>query len=80
MPRKKEASFEESMAELESIVARMEEGEPSLAELMEAYGRGIVLAKKCALALERAEKTMDLMVKESADGTVEEMELKIEGE
>ena len=31
----KEASFEESLAELETIVEQMETGEPSLADLME---------------------------------------------
>ena len=77
---KKEPSFEVSLAELEEIVARMEEGEPKLAELMEGYSRGILLAQKCAQALERAEKTMDLMVRKNAVGGVEEMELKIEGD
>lgn len=77
---KKEPSFEASLAELEEIVARMEEGEPELAELMEHYSRGILLAQKCAQALDRAEKTMDLMVQKNDAGGVEEMELKIEGD
>ena len=77
---KKEPSFEASLAELEEIVARMEEGEPELAELMENYSRGILLAEKCAQSLARAEKTMDLMVQKNATGGVEEMELKIEGD
>lgn len=77
---KKEPSFEASLAELEEIVARMEEGEPELAELMENYSRGIRLAEKCAQSLARAEKTMDLMVEKNDAGGVEEMELKIEGD
>ena len=80
MMAKKEPSFEASLAELEEIVARMEDGEPALAELMESYSRGILLAQKCAQALDRAEKTMDLMVQKTAAGGVEEMELKIEGD
>ena len=68
----KEASFEESLAQ-------MENGEPSLADLMENYSRGIRLSQKCMKALERAEKAMDLLVKEKT-GETEALELKIEGE
>ena len=75
----KEASFEESLAELEAIVEQMESGEPSLADLMENYSRGIRLSQKCMKALERAEKTMDLLVKEGKEET-EALELAIEGE
>ena len=75
----KEASFEESLAELETIVEQMESGEPSLADLMENYSRGIRLSQKCMKSLERAEKAMDLLVKEKT-GETEALELKIEGE
>ncbi len=75
----KEASFEESLAELEAIVEQMETGEPSLANLMENYSRGIRLSQKCMKSLERAEKAMDLLVKEKT-GETEALELKIEGE
>ena len=75
----KEASFEESLAELETIVEQMESGEPSLADLMVNYSRGIRLSQKCMKALERAEKAMDLLVKEKT-GETEALELKIEGE
>jgi exodeoxyribonuclease VII small subunit len=75
----KAASFEESLAELEKIVEQMETGEPSLADLMENYSRGIRLSQKCMKSLERAEKAMDLLVKESKEET-EALELAIEGE
>ena len=75
----KEASFEESLAELEAIVEQMETGEPSLADLMENYSRGIRLSQKCMKSLERAQKTMDLLVKEGK-GETEALELAIEGE
>ncbi|MBQ8698813.1 MAG: exodeoxyribonuclease VII small subunit [Schwartzia sp.] len=79
MTARKEASFEESLAELEATVDRMETGEPSLADLMENYSRGIRLSQKCMKALERAEKAMDLLVKEKT-GETETLELTIEGE
>ncbi|RGS70908.1 exodeoxyribonuclease VII small subunit [Mitsuokella sp. AF21-1AC] len=80
MPRKKELSFEESLGKLEEIVKTMEEGSLSLRDLMTNYSEGVQLAKNCLTALDRAEKTMDLLVKEGEDGTVKEEQLEIEGE
>lgn len=79
MPRKKEPSFEENLERLESIVDQMESGEASLMDLMKNYSEGVELSKKCMSALELAEKTMDLLVREE-DGRIKENRLEIEGE
>ncbi|WP_337411354.1 exodeoxyribonuclease VII small subunit [Mitsuokella jalaludinii] len=80
MPRKKELSFEESLEKLEAIVKKMEGGDLTLKDLMSHYSEGVGLAKNCMGALERAEQTMDLLVKENeATGKVEESKLDIEG-
>ena len=80
MPRKKELSFEESLEKLEGIVKEMEGGDLTLKDLMSHYSEGVGLAKNCISALERAEQTMDLLVKEEeATGKVEESKLDIEG-
>lgn len=80
MPRKKELSFEESLEKLETIVKEMEGGDLTLKDLMSHYSEGVGLAKNCMGALERAEQTMDLLVKENeATGKVEESKLDIEG-
>ena len=80
MPRKKELSFEESLEKLEAIVKEMEGGDLTLKDLMIHYSEGVGLAKNCMGALERAEQTMDLLVKENeATGKVEESKLDIEG-
>ncbi|CUN50446.1 MULTISPECIES: exodeoxyribonuclease VII small subunit [Mitsuokella] len=80
MPRKKELSFEESLEKLEAIVKEMEGGDLTLKDLMSHYSEGVGLAKNCMGALERAEQTMDLLVKENeATGKVEESKLDIEG-
>ena len=80
MPRKKELSFEESLEKLEAIVKEMEGGDLTLKDLMSHYSEGVGLAKNCMGALERAEQTMDLLVKENeATGQVEESKLEIEG-
>ena len=80
MPRKKELSFEESLEMLEAIVKEIEGGYLTLKDLMSHYSEGVGLAKNCMGALERAEQTMDLLVKENeATGKVEESKLDIEG-
>ena len=80
MPRKKELSFEESLEKLEAIVKEMEGGDLTLKDLMSHYSEGVGLAKNCMGALERAEQTLDLLVKENeATGKVEESKLDIEG-
>lgn len=80
MPRKKELSFEESLEKLEGIVKEMEGGDLTLKDLMSHYSEGVGLAKNCMSAFERAEQTMDLLVKEEeATGKVEESKLDIEG-
>ncbi len=79
MPRKSDLTFEEALAKLEAIVARMERGDLPLKDLMADYSEGVVLSKQCLQSLERAEKTMDIFVSE--DGAdVKEQKLTIEGE
>ena len=72
MARKKELAFEEALGALEQIVAEIETGELSLADLMAKYSEGIKLSDVCMTSLKRAEETMDLLVKETANGVSEE--------
>ena len=72
MARKKEMAFEEALGALEQIVAEIETGELSLADLRAKYSEGIKLSDVCMTSLKRAEETMDLLVKETANGVSEE--------
>ena len=72
MARKKGMAFEEALGALEQIVAEIETGELSLADLMAKYSEGIKLSDVCMTSLKRAEETMDLLVKKTADGVSEE--------
>jgi len=51
-----EPSFEKALAELESIVAKMEDGGLSLEQSLAAHKRGIELAKQCRERLEAAQQ------------------------
>ena len=72
MARKKEMTFEDALGALEQIVTEIETGELTLADLMAKYSEGIKLSDVCMTSLKRAEETMDLLVKETADGVSEE--------
>lgn len=50
-----ELSYEEAMAELESIVDSLEQGNQKLEEAMALFERGQSLMKRCAELLEAAE-------------------------
>ena len=72
MARKKEMAFEEALTALEDIITEIEAGELPLAELMTKYSEGIRLSDFCMTSLKRAEDTMDLLVKETANSITEE--------
>lgn len=46
--------FEQSLNELEQLVARMEEGELSLDESLRSFERGVALYRDCETALQQA--------------------------
>ena len=54
--RKEPPSFEDALEELETIVGRMEDGEPSLEESLKLFERGMDLTRRCQKALDDAEQ------------------------
>jgi exodeoxyribonuclease VII small subunit len=56
------AQFEQSLDELEQLVAKMEGGELSLDESLRSFERGIVLFRDCQNALEQAELRVKLLL------------------
>lgn len=65
-------SFEQSLEDLESIIARVESGEVGLEKSIEEYERGVELIKRCRAILERAEQRiqhLSLEDLESAGGS-----------
>lgn len=55
------ADFERSLDELEQLVLKMERGDLSLDESLQAYERGIALYRNCQGALEQAELRVRLL-------------------
>ena len=48
--------YEEAVAELEGLIAKMESGKLSLEDTLEAYKRGAELLKHCQQILEQVEQ------------------------
>jgi exodeoxyribonuclease VII small subunit len=55
------AEFERSLDELEQLVQRMEKGDLSLDDSLQAYERGVALYRHCQTALEQAELRVRLL-------------------
>ena len=49
-------AFEDALEELEAIVEKMEDGEPSLEESLGLFERGMALTRRCQKALDDAEQ------------------------
>ncbi len=62
--------FERSVAELEALIERMEQGEQSLEEALRDFERGIHLTRHCQKALSAAEQKVSILLENSEDGDV----------
>jgi len=72
-----EPSFEAGYAELEQVVARLQEGGLTLEESLALFERGMQLARRCSEQLERAE----LRLRQLLDGgEVRDLPLDIDNE
>ncbi len=62
-------SFEDALAELRTLVSRLEQGEGKLDEAIDAYERGAALKAHCARKLRDAEEKIEkITLKNLADG------------
>jgi exodeoxyribonuclease VII small subunit len=59
--------FERTMAELEAVVARLEQGDVPLEEALKAFERGVALTRACQEALAAAEQKVEILL-ERPDG------------
>jgi exodeoxyribonuclease VII small subunit len=66
-----EKSFEKSLAELERIVEKMEEGKLSLNESLSLFEKGVKLARFLREELDKAEKKIAILLKDE-NGEIQE--------
>lgn len=66
----KKQSFEESLNELEALVAQMEAGQMGLEEMVLGLEKGQKLIKACNQRLDEVERRIEV-IKKNPDGSVE---------
>ena len=59
--RKESPAFEDALEELETIIERMEDSEPSLEESLKLFERGMDLTRTCQKALDDAEQRIQTL-------------------
>ncbi|MBO3276871.1 exodeoxyribonuclease VII small subunit [Pseudomonas schmalbachii] len=79
MARKKASlDFEQSLAELQTLVERLESGELSLEDSLGAFEQGIRLTRECQTALSQAEQKVQILLER--DGELSEAPFAPEGD
>jgi len=58
-------SFEEGLSQLEATVKKLESGELSLEDALDAFERGIALVRALSQKLTEVEKRVEILVKEA---------------
>ena len=67
---KKAVPFEESLAELEQLVERMEQGNLALEESLKLFERGVQLTRTCQKALKEAKQKVHILLEENGEPTL----------
>jgi exodeoxyribonuclease VII small subunit len=60
----KKQSFEDSLAELEKIVTKLEEGDLALEESLELFEKGVGLSRVCQERLNQAQRRIEVLLKD----------------
>ena len=68
--RKRQPDLEKSLAELEQIVATLEEGDIPLEQALKQFEKGIKLSRDCQTALQSAEQRVQVLM----DGDLEDFD------
>ena len=63
--------FETALSELEQLVVRMERGDLSLEESLQAFERGIKLTRDCQQALTAAEQRVQILLEQNGQSVAQ---------
>jgi exodeoxyribonuclease VII small subunit len=66
--------FEASLAELEAIVEKLEQGDLSLDDSLKQFERGVQLTRICQTALTQAEQKVEILLRKTGGGSSDEFE------
>jgi exodeoxyribonuclease VII small subunit len=65
--KKKNIDFEQSLSTLENLVTRMEQGDMSLEESLQAFESGIALTRECQMRLAAAEQQVTKLIEQQGN-------------
>jgi exodeoxyribonuclease VII small subunit len=68
------AGFDEVLARLRAVVGRLEQGNLSLEESLQAYEQGVALARRGHELLDNVEKRVDVLVRGAGGDRVEPLD------
>lgn len=74
MTKSKSYPFEQSLAQLEGLVEKMEAGELTLEESLQTFEEGIRLTRECQQALTKAEQKVKLLVEQNGQTRTEDFD------
>lgn len=72
--RSQPKGLEKSLAELEALVQRLEEGELSLEAALKEFEKGVKLTRECQAALKEAEQKVEILLNKDGDAAAVEFE------
>ncbi len=73
MPKRSQKlpDFETALAELETLVEKMEQGDQSLDESLKQFERGVQLTRSCQQALKDAEQKVQILLTKNGKETLQ---------
>ncbi len=60
--KQKTPDFEQSLTELEALVARLEQGDVPLEDALKTFERGVALTRQCQTALRTAQQKVEVLL------------------
>ena len=67
----KTPDFEQSLAELEALVAKLEQGDVPLEDALKTFERGVALTRQCQTALRTAQQKVEVLLARDGTETIE---------
>ena len=65
--------FEQSLTELEALVAKLEQGDVPLEEALKTFERGVALTRQCQTALRTAQQKVEVLLTKNGEETIESL-------
>lgn len=65
--KRKKLEYEKAIAELETLVEQLEQGDITLEESLKLYERGVLLTRDCQDALQAADQKVQMLVNQAGN-------------